>query len=222
LQQPEPHLSGCDVEDIFVLGLALAPAARQRMQQALPHCVLYTPTAESRGMTSDLCEKLGKVVVINYMPSLLPHMLLRTSAVFNKALVKVLGMHPVCDSSVCDSALECEFDGVVSDDISPEMLRKAIATVQRGELWYPRLYLSNKLRKALAKSAPGSLSDRETQILDLMAQGETNQVIADKLCLTRGTVRWHLRSIYTKLGVSNRNAALRLAKNQSSAAIGNG
>jgi DNA-binding CsgD family transcriptional regulator len=51
------------------------------------------------------------------------------------------------------------------------------------------------------------LTDRELQILRLVAQGETNHSIADRLALSRRTVENHLRSIYQKLGVSNRTAA---------------
>ncbi len=205
---------GCDIEDIFVIGLGLPKDCRALMNEALPHCILYNPTLENRGATSWLCARLGKVVVFVYIPTMLAHMRLRTSAVFNQQNVKVVGLHPACDDSVRDAALSMEFAGLMSSDSAPDALRDAVASVHRGELWYPRLYLSNRLRTALSHSSPGSLSQRETEILDLLANGETNQAIADKLCLSRGTVRWHLRSIYGKLGVSDREAAFRLAKNQ--------
>jgi DNA-binding NarL/FixJ family response regulator len=192
----------------------MSPECRALMLESFPHCILYTPTMENRGTTSYLCGKLGKVVVFNYMPNMLPHMWLRTSAVFNQKLVKVIGLHPHVDDRILDVALATEFAGVLGCDAKPEAMRRAVAAVHRGELWYPRLYISDKLRQTISQTSAGSLSDRESDILDLLAQGDTNKAIAEKLAITRGTVRWHLRSIYSKLGVSDREAAFRLAKNR--------
>ncbi len=65
----------------------------------------------------------------------------------------------------------------------------------------PRLI---ELRELRAKT---SLTDREVQVLRLVAQGDTNHAIADRLGLSRRTVENHLRSTYRKLGVANRTAA---------------
>jgi DNA-binding NarL/FixJ family response regulator len=48
------------------------------------------------------------------------------------------------------------------------------------------------------------LSDREIEVLSLLAHGRTNQEIADALCLSVHTVRAHLRGVMQKLGVRNR------------------
>ena len=52
------------------------------------------------------------------------------------------------------------------------------------------------------------LSERELEILRLMAQGASNQAIADRLVITVGTAKWHLSNIYGKLGVRSRTQAL--------------
>jgi DNA-binding NarL/FixJ family response regulator len=51
------------------------------------------------------------------------------------------------------------------------------------------------------------LSPREREILELLAQGFPNKEIADRLGLTDGTVRWHLRHVYNKLHVRSRTEA---------------
>ena len=51
------------------------------------------------------------------------------------------------------------------------------------------------------------LSPREREILELLADGFPNKVIADRLGLTDGTVRWHLRHVYHKLHVRSRTEA---------------
>ncbi|MDT0635198.1 LuxR C-terminal-related transcriptional regulator [Spectribacter hydrogenooxidans] len=52
------------------------------------------------------------------------------------------------------------------------------------------------------------LTSREVQILQKMQSGLSNRELADTLFITEGTLKWHLRNIYGKLGVSNRLAAV--------------
>jgi DNA-binding CsgD family transcriptional regulator len=56
------------------------------------------------------------------------------------------------------------------------------------------------------------LTEREREILDLVAEGRTNAEIAEWLWLSRGTVRKHLDNIYAKLGVHTRTAAAALVQ----------
>jgi DNA-binding NarL/FixJ family response regulator len=51
------------------------------------------------------------------------------------------------------------------------------------------------------------LTAREREILELVAGGFPNKEIADRLGLTDGTVRWHLRHVYNKLHVRSRTEA---------------
>ena len=64
-------------------------------------------------------------------------------------------------------------------------------------------------------SAPGAaLTEREHQVLRLLAQDLSNPQIAERLVVSRRTVDAHLRSIYDKLGVKSRDAAIRVAREQ--------
>jgi len=56
------------------------------------------------------------------------------------------------------------------------------------------------------------LSDRELELLSLIAGGLSNREVAAKLVLTEGTVKWHLSNIYGKLGVSSRTQAVARAR----------
>ena len=60
---------------------------------------------------------------------------------------------------------------------------------------------------AAAAAQVEGLSQRETEILELVAAGLPNKLIAARLGLTDGTVRWHLRHIYNKLHVRSRTQA---------------
>lgn len=62
-------------------------------------------------------------------------------------------------------------------------------------------------------TAPGStLTERDLDILRLIAEGLTNREIAEELVLTVGTVKWYTNSIYSKLGVRNRVQAVERAR----------
>jgi LuxR family maltose regulon positive regulatory protein len=79
---------------------------------------------------------------------------------------------------------------------------------------------TGQLLAAFAKEetvAPSSvliepLSDRELEVLHLIAAGSSNQQIAEELVLTVGTVKWHLSNIYSKLGVNSRTQAVAQAR----------
>jgi RNA polymerase sigma factor (sigma-70 family) len=58
-----------------------------------------------------------------------------------------------------------------------------------------------------ALSELSALTDREREVLDLLAQGLTNKEIAEKLVITTNTVKRHLKAIFEKLGVHTRSAA---------------
>lgn len=52
------------------------------------------------------------------------------------------------------------------------------------------------------------LNARELEILELIASGQSNQVIADRLRISQNTVKWHIKNVFSKLGVNNRTAAV--------------
>jgi ATP/maltotriose-dependent transcriptional regulator MalT len=56
------------------------------------------------------------------------------------------------------------------------------------------------------------LTDREKEIIVLLAEGLSNKKIAEKLFITEGTTKWHLSNIYSKLAVPNRTRAAAKAR----------
>lgn len=196
-----------------VIGLSLPVDCLKALRTAFPHFIQRQPQTEDCEQISTLCSFLGNVVIFLYMPAMLPHMFLRTSAIFERDKVFVVGIHPACCDEVYDTAFDCEFDGVLESDADAERYTRVAAAVRNKELWFPRPYLSQRTRKFASDSFPQALSSREADILRLLAAGQSNQAIADALYISRDTVRWHLRSMYTKLGVSDRRAAICVAKN---------
>lgn len=66
----------------------------------------------------------------------------------------------------------------------------------------------DSLKGASMKSLIATLTERELEVYDLLSTGQTNQQIADDLYLSLATVKYHLKNIYTKLGVETRGAAI--------------
>lgn len=62
-------------------------------------------------------------------------------------------------------------------------------------------------QKLPSLSSPNNLTEREVDVLRLVAQGLTDAQIAQALVVSPRTVNAHLRSIYSKLGITSRNAA---------------
>ena len=101
--------------------------------------------------------------------------------------------------------------GYLLKDSSPEELLDAIRNVYHGQSsLHPTIArkLINELKRP-SDSLPTqtTLTDREVEVLKLVAQGLTNYEIADKLVLSEWTVRTHVRNILDKLHLANRTQA---------------
>ena len=187
---------------------------RACLSAAFPRCILWDAAPDDPRETRNLCDFLGSVVIFTYIPAISERGWLRASAVFHQDSVKVIGVHPRCTDTVYDRALKAELAGVIDADAPSIVIRRAALSVQQDELWFPRSYLSRRIRTPASASSAEELSQREADVLALLGRGIPNQEIADRLFISRDTVRWHLRSIYAKLGVSDREAAARLARNK--------
>ena len=93
----------------------------------------------------------------------------------------------------------------------PELIRGLIA-VSRGELFLPPAIAGQALVALARGEAPAPapvepLSEREAEILSLLAQGLTNKDIAQTLIVSVRTVEAHLRNLFAKLGVRSRTEA---------------
>lgn len=75
---------------------------------------------------------------------------------------------------------------------------------------FSRAHFSRCAEQCLTPSALEELTEREREVLDLLAEGFTNQGIAERLFISTNTVKRHLKSVFEKLNVSNRAAAAAL------------
>jgi two-component system, NarL family, response regulator LiaR len=101
--------------------------------------------------------------------------------------------------------------GYLLKDSSPLEIEDAIKKVNRGETAFPSRITNIMVKELNKPSKPPSkcttLTDRETEILKLIANGMSNQEIADQLFLSVWTVRTYVTGILDKLEVDNRTQA---------------
>jgi two-component system nitrate/nitrite response regulator NarL len=101
--------------------------------------------------------------------------------------------------------------GVVLKEHAAEVLIKAINKVHQGEVWLDRSLMGSVLDQMTQaqeidpeKSKIASLTDREREVITLIAEGLKNKQIGQRLFISETTVTHHLSSIFSKLGVSDR------------------
>jgi DNA-binding NarL/FixJ family response regulator len=129
--------------------------------------------------------------------------------------IAILPLTGYDDDEYVFALLEAGAAGYLLKDSSGEELIEAIRQVMTGEpVLHPKIMkkVLNRLRSPVEEQATQSagevLSDRETEVLRLAAQGMSNMEIADSLTLSVRTVQTHLRSIFNKLGVGSRSEAI--------------
>jgi DNA-binding NarL/FixJ family response regulator len=104
-------------------------------------------------------------------------------------------------------ALEAGATGYLLKDAPRDELVRAIRSAARGEaVLAPSV--ASRLVSQLRAPEQATLSDRELEVLRLVAQGETNRGVAARLFISEATVKTHLLHIYTKLDVNDRAAAV--------------
>jgi DNA-binding NarL/FixJ family response regulator len=127
---------------------------------------------------------------------------------------RILLVTGIRDERVHQRALELGALGILLKDQPAEQLVKAIRKVHEGEAWVDRSMMARMLTgmsgmRTNEDEDPisaniATLSPREREIVAFIGAGLKNRQIADRLCISEITVRHHLSSIFSKLGVSDR------------------
>jgi two-component system nitrate/nitrite response regulator NarL len=106
--------------------------------------------------------------------------------------------------------------GLLLKETAADALVECLRTVAAGRRWIPpevmQTALSDELQRlAVLTPVLRSLTSRERQVMDLVADGLCNKEVAQQLALTEGTVKIHLHSIFQKTGISNRTTLAAVA-----------
>jgi Response regulator containing a CheY-like receiver domain and an HTH DNA-binding domain len=101
-------------------------------------------------------------------------------------------------------AIQAGAKGYLLKDVPREALMDCVRRVHRGDTCVP-VHLAAKLAQRVSGE---TLSQREIDVLKLMAQGKSNKEIGSALFISEGTVKSHLKRIFGKLGVISRTEAV--------------
>jgi DNA-binding NarL/FixJ family response regulator len=96
--------------------------------------------------------------------------------------------------------------GILPTDASPEELTAAVHALSQGLIVGTPTLLFETENDIVER---GPLTERESEVIDLLAKGLANKQIALSLGISEHTVKFHVSSIYTKLNVTNRTEAVR-------------
>jgi DNA-binding NarL/FixJ family response regulator len=154
----------------------------------------------------------------------------RTSAMAPDTKIVILTMHDSQDSVL--AAFSAGADSYCMKDISIDQLAEAIAATHSGQAWIDPSIASIVLQQMRSRSEQSAnktvpidaaepdyvhllesspLTAREVDVLELIVAGQSNSAIAEKLYVTVGTVKTHVRNILSKLSADDRTQAAVLA-----------
>ena len=121
---------------------------------------------------------------------------------------RVLILTAYTDGQTMQSVLRSGADGLLLKTDPPEQAIQAVRQVMAGQLVFPAA-ARRWLHQAPTPTPTVTLSERELEVLELLAAGHTNAQIGKKLHVSVNTVKFHLQNIYQTLNVSNRTEATR-------------
>jgi len=125
---------------------------------------------------------------------------------------QVVALTSFAEEEMVQGALQAGAVGYLQKNVTAAELASAIRAAYAG-----RMTLSSEAAQVLARStrqpatANNALTEREQDVLALLAAGLNNQEIAQRLVISLGTVKFHVSNIYQKLGVDSRVGAVTLA-----------
>ena len=131
--------------------------------------------------------------------------------------IRVIALTALNDPKILEEAMRVGFSGFLTKDTHISRLVAAIRMVAEGEVIIPKKlargmgtgFSSTEDRNAALLAS--QLTDRELQVLELLVEGASSEIIANRINVSRNTVRTHVQSILGKLGVHSRREAAAFA-----------
>jgi len=127
--------------------------------------------------------------------------------------VKVVMLTGFPDDAILIAAIEAGCSGYITKDSAVEEAISAVRAAHAGEALISPPMLARLLPKLRRdyRGVGSTLTDREKEVLALLAEGSQNSTVADKLFVSVNTVRKHVQSILSKLGAHSKLEAVAVA-----------
>lgn len=120
---------------------------------------------------------------------------------------EVIALTSVLEDASVTGAVRAGAIGYLLKDTEADELVRAIKAAANGQVQLSPQALARLMREVRAPESPESLTERETDVLRLLAQGLSNKEIARTLHLGEKTIKTHVSNILSKLGVPSRTQA---------------
>jgi two-component system, NarL family, response regulator LiaR len=121
---------------------------------------------------------------------------------------EVIALTSVLESKLVVGALKAGAIGYLLKDTQAAELRRAIKAAAAGQIQLPPQASAYLLREVQTAGTTEALTERETEVLRLLAQGQSNKEIARGLQIVENTVKTHVQHILAKFGVQSRTQAV--------------
>jgi two-component system, NarL family, response regulator LiaR len=120
---------------------------------------------------------------------------------------EVLALSSVLEDASVVGAVRVGAIGYLLKDTQADALCQAIKAAAAGKVQLAPGAAARLMQAVSAPESPEELTERETDVLRLLAQGQSNKQIARNLCIAEKTVKTHVSNILSKLGVQSRTQA---------------
>ena len=121
--------------------------------------------------------------------------------------IEVIALTSVLEDEAVMKAMRAGAIGYLLKDTQAEELRRAIKAAAAGQVQLSPQAAARLMREVRAPDSPEKLTERETDVLRLLALGQANKEIALELSIGEKTVKTHVSSILRKLNVPSRTQA---------------
>jgi NarL family two-component system response regulator LiaR len=121
--------------------------------------------------------------------------------------IEVIALTSVLEDSAVYGAMRAGAVGYLLKDTESDELCRAIKAAAAGQVQMSPAVAARLLREVPPPQNPEPLTERETEVLQQLAQGKSNKEIAATLVIAEKTARTHVSNILGKLGVSSRTQA---------------
>jgi DNA-binding NarL/FixJ family response regulator len=127
--------------------------------------------------------------------------------------VRVLALSSYADDGYVQSMVDAGAVGYLLKDEAPAVIVAAVRAAAQGQNWFSP-DIAAKIAAWERGELPGGLTERELEVLRLVAEGLSNKEIARQLCITVRTANFHVGNILQKLDAASRVEAAVWAKEQ--------